>query len=83
MGHYTFGIAAQPPLWLRAHEYIHTLEYQADAAGFLTYLQDAISGVKTGPAYFPRESIAYLWAGWIRAYGLWEKEPWQIWVPLR
>lgn len=84
VGHYVFlkGHNWWPPRWLQAHEYIHTLQYQADLAQFGDYIARALSSGDTGPRYYPIETIAYLWGGWINAYERWEQMPWAIWKPM-
>jgi hypothetical protein len=69
------------PRWMKSHEYIHTLQYQADSAQYLSYLVDVLFNNAQGQ-YRQVEAIAYVWGSWTRAYGHWEKEPWEIWKPL-
>ena len=74
------AVVRYPPPWLQAHEYIHTLQYQADAAQFIDYAVETLRSSQ--PRIDLIESIARVWAAWTRAYGKWELEPWQIWRPL-
>jgi RHS repeat-associated protein len=90
LGHYVFVKAnvltnGKAPEWLKAHEFIHTLEYQADLLQYRQYLDDVqkTPPVMTDCGYEVIEPIACMWGSWIRTYGDYgERPPWDVWRPI-
>lgn len=65
-------------VWLDAHEYVHTMQYEAMGWYFYNrYLNEYID--RGGGPRNRLEAMGYLWEGWTRHFYLWELEPWQIW----
>jgi hypothetical protein len=84
VGRYVFATTGlSPDRVIKAHEYIHVLQYEAYGMDFYTKYADYLGGLISAVANPPNnvmEAPAYLWSGWTWALGYVEREPWQIWV---
>lgn len=82
VGRYIFGGGGVTPSeWVKAHEYIHVLQYEGLGLDlFNDRYGDAFrrAGMSAGPGN-RMESPGYLWEGWTYILGNVEKEPWQVW----
>lgn len=72
---------------LQAHEYIHVLQGHAEGPEYWSgYLTHAL--IHRGGPTQEEEAIAYLWQGYILAFGKWrlgeygDAGPWKYFVPL-